>query len=54
MSHISHTDSLFAFPYTGHVHLIPVEHIKLVVIKYVGPTAKDLWRVLSHWPVDNK
>lgn len=42
--------SPLALPDARHVHLVPVEDIKVVIIKHVGSAAQNIWELLLHWP----
>lgn len=39
-----------ALPDAGHVHLVPAEDVKLVIVKHVGSDAQNVWKLLLHWP----
>lgn len=39
-----------AFPDARHVHLVPAEHVKLVIIKHTGSVVQDIRKFLGHWP----
>lgn len=39
-----------ALPDAGHVHLVPAEDVKLVIIKHVGSDAQNVRKLLRHWP----
>ncbi|TNN58190.1 hypothetical protein EYF80_031623 [Liparis tanakae] len=39
-----------ALPDARHVHLLTAEHVKLIVVKHVGPDVQNIWNLLLHWP----
>ncbi len=47
---VSHVSLLPALPDAGHVHLVPAEDVKLIIIKHVGSVVQNIWKLLLHWP----
>lgn len=43
-----------ALPDAWHVHLVPAENVKLIVIKNVGSVAQNTWKLFLHWPESTK
>lgn len=38
-----------AFPDARHVHLVPAEHVKLIIIKHTGSVVQHIRKFLCHW-----
>lgn len=43
-----------ALPDAWHVHLVPAENVKLIVIKNVGSVVQNTWKLFHHWPESTK
>lgn len=46
--------SPLAFPDARHVHLVPAEHVKLIIIKHTGSVVQDISKILRHWSENTK
>lgn len=42
------------FPDARHVHLVPAEHVKLIIVKHTGSVVQDIRKFLFHWPENIK
>lgn len=38
-----------AFPDARHVHLVPAEHVELIIIEHTGSVVQDIRKILCHW-----
>lgn len=43
-----------ALPDAGHVHLVPPEDVKLVIIEHIGSAVQNLWEFLHYRPERTK
>lgn len=43
-----------AFPDARHVHLVPAEHVKLIIIEHTGSVVQKIRKILCHWSKKEK